>query len=212
MTRRYRSKQSEFTEAVTRFITEVDARHSKTIDHDTLDEVPLRNYPSVTLRDRVRQMIKLAGDPDISPEQFRAAAVAMLHFADTPTGKCYPSRPQLAEKSCVSENTTKAMWDKLEKKGVVDVERSKGGRNKRNVYHFRNPSTVEVFEDQNPSVDDTKPLNERVLNPSAVEGAYIIPIQAYPKPPNRRGEEERDLLDRPSRRGCTRPFRNHRCR
>jgi hypothetical protein len=91
--------------------------------------------------DKLRLAVAICGDERIPATQARAAVVALLHFADTKTGRCFPSKPQLAIKACVSPDTIKRMWKRLNFMGYVKAGQSKtkpnnGGRNRRNHYSF----------------------------------------------------------------------------
>ena len=84
---------------------------------------------------KVLAVIRLCGMPEIPDGEFRAAVAVLLHYADTKTGLAYPSKRQVAEKSCTSKSTVNRMWKTLERLGfAVKTVASNGGRNKRNTY------------------------------------------------------------------------------
>ena len=114
------------------------------------------------LVEKVRQVIELCGMEDISDAQLRAAVVALLHYADTETGKCWPSKRQLAEKACVSPTTVGRMWSALKAKGLVKKIPSTGGRNKRCTYYVKTIPPADSFRERNR--ESVSPVDQVVRN------------------------------------------------
>lgn len=72
--------------------------------------------------------------PRMSGDQYKVAAALLLYFHNTGTGNCFPSYRQLATASGTSPATAVAAIKWLEREGWIAVQRSDGGRNKRNTY------------------------------------------------------------------------------
>lgn len=70
----------------------------------------------------------------LSGDQFKVAFVLLLHFHNSKTGDLFPSYTTQAEAAKVCRNTAIRTVKILEEMGVLVVDRTNGGRNKRNTY------------------------------------------------------------------------------
>ncbi len=109
---------------------------------------------TISLAEKIRIATALCADARLSHAQFRVAAALLFDFHNTKTGECFPSYPQLAAASRTSETTAKRTTEKLKAMGVVDFERTSGGRNKRNRYSLKTVSPADGLDDETVSPAD----------------------------------------------------------
>ena len=82
-------------------------------------------------------------------QQSGGALLVMLALADfaNDAGECWPSIPVLAQKARLTDREIRYLLPKLEKAGEVRLQRSNGGRNRRNRYVVtvtENPESISV--------------------------------------------------------------------
>jgi hypothetical protein len=132
--------------------------------------------PAGDLLDKVRLVVAVAESGLFTSAEFRAFAVAALHFADTKTGKCYPSKRQLAEKSGTNSPTVKRMWAKAEAQGLVEIKHSNGGRNHRNTITIKRGSPANPLGEQRGSAADTRGVCSGHLRGSVADTHISNPL------------------------------------
>src|SRR5262245_55492205 len=99
-------------------------------------------------------------------QQSGGALLVMLALADfaNDAGECWPSIPVLAQKARLTDREIRYLLPKLEEAGEVRLQRSNGGRNRRNRYVVTvtvNPESISVKNIQGNSFSencDTKTL------------------------------------------------------
>jgi hypothetical protein len=121
--------------------------------------------------------------------------LALSDFAND-AGECWPSIPVLAQKARLTEREIRYLLPKLEEAGEVRLQRSNGGRNRRNRYVVTvtdNPENISLkkFQGKNFSeICDTKTLkstsgalnHHRTVNKrESTESDKLIPDSLTPK-------------------------------
>lgn len=131
---------------------------------------------------KVQTVIELCKDTALSDAQFRVAFALVLKFHNTKTGECFPSYGQLASASGKSESTTRRTTEKLKAIGVIEFERSNGGRNHRNSYVLKRVSGADPLPDE--TVAPADPLETEMVSPAVPNPVTSGPLRVSPADPH----------------------------
>src|SRR5262245_54297789 len=101
---------------------------------------------SLSLANKIELAVSLCRDERLSDAQFRVAIAMLLYFHNTKTGACYPSYSQLASAACTTKRTAQRTTERLKEMGVIDFERSSGGRKRRNRYMLTTVTPAQPLE------------------------------------------------------------------
>jgi hypothetical protein len=123
---------------------------------------------------KVELVTRLCADSRLSGDQARVAVALILHFHNTGNGACFPSMTQLAEASCTTKRTVQRAIAVLEAMGVLTVDRTDGGRNRRNTYF------IETVSPAPPSVTFAEVTT---VSPAPLNGVTSAPLTVSPAPP-----------------------------
>jgi hypothetical protein len=88
-----------------------------------------------TLAERMDLIQAINADPELSASAV-VVAVALMSFANSKTGECFPTFQKIASRCCVSERTVATATRELERGGWVAIGRDEGGDREANRYHF----------------------------------------------------------------------------
>jgi DNA-binding MarR family transcriptional regulator len=83
---------------------------------------------------------------ELTGDQFKVAFALLFRFHNSKTGNLFPSYTQQAEAARVSKSTATRTVKILEGLGALDVERTDGGRNRRNSYTLKMVSPAAPLE------------------------------------------------------------------
>ena len=110
-----------------------------------------------SLPDKAAMAAEIAADWRLGGDKL-VALVLLFRFHNTKTGQCYPSYERLAAACCLTRRAVIKIILRLEAAGWLIVDRTAGGRNKRNQFRFKLCSnTVQHFLKKAPhgfSVED----------------------------------------------------------
>jgi hypothetical protein len=126
-------------------------------------------------------------------QQSGGSLLLMLALADfaNDAGECWPSIPVLAHKARLTEREIRYLLPKLEQAGELRLDRSKGGRNRRNRYLVtieENPENISLKQIQGNNfteICDTKTLkptsgalnHHRTVNNTAAKATHSFPTE-----------------------------------
>jgi hypothetical protein len=100
----------------------------------------------MTLVEKLNLAKWLLAEDVLTGEQFKVAYVLLFQFHNSKNGDLFPSYSQQAEAANVSRPTAIRTVKILEGLGVLDVERTDGGRNRRNSYTLKMVSRADPLE------------------------------------------------------------------
>jgi hypothetical protein len=140
---------------------------------------PLSMLEKLTLANWLLAKDVLTGD------QFKVTYVLLFRFHNSKNGDLFPSYTKQAEAANVSKQTAIRTVKILEGLGVLDVERTDGGHNRRNIYTLKMVSGVDPLEVGN-GVTSVPLTMSQVDPPSVTSGpaASVTSGPAYNKESN----------------------------
>jgi Helix-turn-helix domain len=99
---------------------------------------------AASLPDKAAMAAEIAADWRLGTGDKLVALVLLFRFHNTKTGQCNPSYERLAEACCLRRRAIIKIIPRLEAAGWLIVDRTAGGRNRRNQFRFKllQPETV----------------------------------------------------------------------
>jgi hypothetical protein len=111
----------------------------------------------LSLVDKIKMIAAKCRDETMSDAEFRMYCGMLAGIHHTKTNQCKPSFTEAGAAACRDDRTAKRLLPSLEAGGHIKIERSNGGRNKRNSYSFPIPNgvTADTVSDLNGVTTDT---------------------------------------------------------
>src|SRR5262245_20978852 len=95
-----------------------------------------KNYTAISLFDKAALAAEIAADGELRGSDKVVAFALLFRFQNTKSGQCNPSYKRLAAACCLERRTVIKATHRLEMFGYLKVDRTAGGRNRRNQFWF----------------------------------------------------------------------------
>jgi hypothetical protein len=122
-----------------------------------------------TLRDKVELFVRMLADRRLTDADIRVVGAEIFAFHNTKTGQCNPSGELIAKAGCKARSTVVTTNHKLATLGYCTIERSTGGKNKRNAYRFNWSAGANQTVVQDDSID-----GETVAQDDSIDGETVV--------------------------------------
>lgn len=96
-----------------------------------------QRYGAASLPDKAAMAAEIAADWRLGTGDKLVALVLLFRFHNTKTGQCNPSYERLAEACCLTRRAVIKIIPRLEGAGWLIVDRTAGGRKRRNQFRFK---------------------------------------------------------------------------
>jgi hypothetical protein len=118
-------------------------------------------YLALSLPDKAALASSIAADDRLRASDKVVAFALLFRFHNTKTGQCNPSYEMLGESCCLGRRAVIEAINRLETAGWLTVERTNGGRNRRNQFRFV-VAPAKTVKTNSPIEQET--VNSEVLN------------------------------------------------
>jgi hypothetical protein len=136
----------------------VPSRGSGTTRQSNLNN---RTYAALSLPDKAGLASGIAADGRLRASHKVVAFALLFRFHNTKTGQCNPSYEMVAKSCCLTRRAVIEAINRLEAAGWLNVERTNGGRNRRNQFRFLEAPAQTVKTDT--SIEQ-ETVNSEVIN------------------------------------------------